>query len=166
MWKHGWLMAALLPLAVAAGSGGVGAQALDPEQAARAREVIVEWLECEEGQLEAVVKLSQAAVPTLAATLREGPSPASRRLVESELERRYDELKAYAELHPNAPVASSRDEFVRMYLDNYEALYRVRSAVALGAIGGERAKSALEDSLDRARREDVRRAVRQALEMR
>ena len=58
-----------------------GTSPVPPEQAVQARRTIVNYLECEEcrsGEAEAVVKLGQLAVPTLAATLLEGPPRLSR----------------------------------------------------------------------------------------
>ncbi len=139
---------------------------LTPEESAKATQVLVEWFECEEcvdGELSSVTEYGQIVVPILIATLNEGPSPASRELLRRELETRYDELSAYSKDHPNVELASSKEEFVEIYLSNYDALYRVRAALALGAIGGKNAEEALKSALDNADREDVRSSIEQAL---
>src|SRR5512134_3649634 len=67
-----------------------------PERAAEIRSIIVAWLECDEcseGELAAVVKLGQAAVPSLAANLRDGPSPARREQLRRHLEESHARLK-------------------------------------------------------------------------
>ncbi|HKO55428.1 MAG TPA: hypothetical protein VJ276_06080 [Thermoanaerobaculia bacterium] len=142
------------------------APTMNVEQTEAARQALVEWLECEEceeGQLEAVVKLGQPAVPSLRAALLEGASPASEELLRRELEKRYDELRRYAATHPNAKVASSKEEFVAMYVANLHAQYRTRAAQALSRIGGPAATSALREGLARADRPDVQATVKSAL---
>ena len=120
-------------------SRGPSASAPAPTAAGDARRVIVAWLECEEcgdGELTAVVKLGEAAVPSLVATLRDGPSPASREQHRRHLVATYADLKRFAAGRPDRKLIASEDEYVRMFADNYVALYRVRSAVALGAMHG------------------------------
>jgi hypothetical protein len=138
--------------------------ALAPNAAAKARHSIVEWLECEEcedGELERVVELGAVATPTLAATLRQGPSEASRELVRRELANTYEQLAAYAADHPGTELPMDREQYISTYLDNYIALYQIRSAKALAAIGGDAAKRALEEGEMISARSDVREAIRQ-----
>ena len=139
---------------------------LSPEEATSARRHIVSWLECEEcenGELQAVVKLGQTAVPTLAATLREGPSPAARETLRLHLVDTYAKLKEQSS-RPESKVDMSEAEYVKTYTDNYDALYRVRSAQALAAIGGPEALRALDAAKNYELREDAREVVNQALE--
>jgi hypothetical protein len=150
---------------------------LSPEQAAEARRQIVLWLECEEctsGELDAVVKLGQAAVPSLAATLKDGPSNARKARMEqylNETHERYDEYwKTHTEdwPNPNDPTVgapATKDVFVQGFLRNYEARYRMRAARALGEIGGDEARKALEEAAqDQRLRYDERNAVTEALQ--
>jgi len=140
---------------------------LTPTDSAAATEALVEWFECEEceqGELEAVTKYGGAVVPLLAAVVVRGASPASLELTRRELEKRYDELAAYQKTHPEVKLASNKEEFVAMYLGNYNALYRTRAATALGIIGGDKAKEALEQALERVRRDDERRTIKSALD--
>ena len=141
------------------------ARQVSPEEAANARRTIVEWFECEEcesGELEAVVKLGQTAVPTLAATLRDGPSPAARETLRMHLVDSYEQLRK--QTGPESKVDMSEEQYVKTYMDNYEALYRVRAAQALSAIGGADAQRALESANDYDLRDDVRAEVTEALQ--
>jgi hypothetical protein len=145
---------------------GVDPSRLTSDQKAEARRTIIAWLECEEcteGQLEAVVKLGAAAVPSLAASLREGPSQASREVYRRNLAATYRELKDYERTHPEAHVTMSEEEYVRTYMENYVALHQTRSATALGAIGGPEARRALEEASRAQFRDDVMHAVQTSL---
>lgn len=139
---------------------------LSPEQAAEARRIIVRWLECEEcesGELEAVVRLGNTAVPTLAATLRGGPSPASREKLRRHLVSTYSRLRKEGETHREMRLSQSEESYVQTYMENYVALYQVRSAQALAAIGGDEALRALETAGQASLRKDVADAVRESL---
>ena len=132
------------------------------------RRIIVRWLECEEcveGELAAVLELGNAAVPTFIRTLEDGPSPASLELHRRGLERSYQALRAHASSsRPTARLALDRSSYVDGFLSNYVALYRVRSADALAALGGNAAEQALEAALQRPLRPDVELAVAAALD--
>jgi hypothetical protein len=133
---------------------------------AEERRTILTWLECEEcvdGELDAVVALGPSAVPTLAATLREGPSPAARTRAEIELRQRHAELTEAARLHGD-PLPIDADGLVAQQLENAVARYQVRSAEALAEIGGPVAEQALRDALARPLRSDVELFVRDRLE--
>ena len=139
---------------------------LTPEQAADVRRTIVAWLECEEcdaGERDSVVALGAVAVPTLAAVLKEGPSPAKLELLRRSLADTYAKLQAYGRTHKNAAVKLSQQQYIDLYTANYVALYQVRAAEALGAIGRPEARRALEDGLKSQLREDARAAVEAAL---
>src|SRR5688572_13230850 len=89
-----------------------GQTQLSPEQALTLRKTIMTYLECEEceqGELEAVVKLGQTAVPTLSATLRDGPSDANRELLRRQLSDTYKRLKEYEKTHPDSKVSQSEE---------------------------------------------------------
>jgi len=160
-----WLsLALLLPMTA---WGQTETPRLSKQNAQKAAQALATWLECEEcesGELKAVTGLGQAIVPSLVAVLNEGPSPATRELLRRELERRYDQLVEFAQKNPDAKVASTKEEFVAMYLRNFDAQHRVRAAQALGVIGGTQARAALEAAAGKAERDDVRTTVRQSLE--
>jgi hypothetical protein len=139
---------------------------LPPDQAAEVRQAVVAWLECEEceeGQLEAVKKLGTNAVPTLGATLERGPSAASRERVRRHLEDSYGKIAEYVKKNPEEKLEVSEDEYVKIYLENYAANYKVRSAQALAAIGGEQARKLLEAAAaTKSSRGDVQAALEAA----
>jgi len=139
----------------------------DAERAAQSRRMIISWLECEEctdGELQAVVRLGDVVVPSLTTILRDGPSPSRREIARRSLVDAYRQLRAYGETHPEASITMSEDEYVEMYLGNYVANYQTRAATALAAIGGDRAKQALEAAMTAPSREDVRQVVAKSLE--
>jgi len=139
-----------------------------PEQAVAARQALVAWFECEEcssGELEAVTKLGQSAIPSLAATLRAGPSPSSREIQHEHLVQTYREMQVYAKAHPReSNIKVSEEEYVRQYSENYVALYQIRAARALESIGGEQARKALTEALNSSLRDDVRSVVKESLQ--
>lgn len=136
------------------------------DAAAEMRRTIVAWLECEEcedGERDAVTKLGQKIVPSLAATLRQGPSVASRERLRLHLKETYGEMSKHSGAAGGTSLEYSETDFVNTYLANYEALYRVRSAQALAAIGGDEARKALELANSGHLRPDVKRALELAL---
>jgi hypothetical protein len=141
--------------------------AVATKSAVEPRRAILAWLECEEcgdGELEAVVKLGSLAVPSLATSLREGPSQAKRELRWRELINSHDRVGAYYMKHRKLIVPMSQQTFVRAYLDNYVALYQKRAAIGLAAIGGRDASKALEDAERAALRNDVRKTVEASID--
>jgi hypothetical protein len=138
----------------------------DPAQATEGRRVIAAWLECEEctdGELDAVTKLGDAAVPVLGASLRAGLAPATREKLRLHLTATYAELKKHASTHPESAVTGTEEEYVDTYLANYDALHRIRAARALAAIGGPAARAALEEVSRTSLRTDVQAAVQESL---
>jgi hypothetical protein len=130
-------------------------------------EALVTWFECEEcqaGELAAVTKYGQSAVPSLISVLRGGLSPAKRELVKRQLEERHDTLTAAARRNPHLKLASTKEQFVALYLGNFDAQYSARAAQALATIGGPEARNALEDALRTDRREPVRETIRTSLQ--
>lgn len=144
-----------------------------PEDKVNIRHTIVRWLTCEEctdGELDAVIEKGIVVTPTLAAVLREGPSPAQREAARRALVRSYRELQEYnatvREYDPgrqDVSISMSEEAYVRMYLENYIALFRSRAAHALGVIGGPDAREALTQALNLEVREDVRTSIQEAL---
>lgn len=140
-------------------------QEAPPDQALALRQAVTAWLECEEcteGQLEAVAKFGEFAVPSLAAALERGPSPASLERLQLHLERNYAELSVYAEKHDEVKIDVKLEEYVKIYLENYSANHRARAAEALGKIGGESAKSRLEAASKLKLRADVLAVVKES----
>jgi hypothetical protein len=135
-------------------------------EAGSAAQALVNWLECEHcehGEVEAVTHHGQAIVPSLIAALNQGPSPATRDELGRALAERYEQLVEQSKKNPRAPIAVTRDRFVEFYGGALDAQHRIRAAQALAAIGGERARAALEAAAGPAQRDDVRAAVTKLL---
>jgi len=129
-----------------------------PEKAVEIRSTVMAWLDCEEcsdGELAAVVKLGDAAVPSLVASLRGGLSPARREQLRRHLEESYTRLQ-------NKSRASA-DAYVQRYTENLVALHRMRAADALSIIGSPAARQALESAQAEPYRDDVKQSIKAAL---
>lgn len=138
-----------------------------PEQSAQVRQTVVNYLECDEcenGELESIVKLGGITVTGLAATLHEGPSLAKREVIRRGLIRNYRKLKEYEQTHPTVKVPGTEEQYVKTYLNDYVAGYQVKAAFALAAVGGAQAKQALEDASRKQLRTDVQAAITKSLE--
>jgi hypothetical protein len=151
---------------------GTSVDSLSQSEFQRIQQDLLAWFECEEcteGQLESVIALGPAAIPSLAAALREGPAPERLAEVQRHLARRYEDHAAYADRNPGAELGRSQADFVNRYSENFVALYRVRAAIALGAMGVSEALDSLlaVDQVIQAdstlARYDVRRAIRTAI---
>ena len=147
-------------------SGPTKPTQLSVEQSAAARNALVAWFECEEctdDELERVVEYGEVVVPNLAATLQGGLSPSKREEVRQHLQETYRALAEYAKEHKGSSLRMSEQEYLDTYLENAEALYRLRAATALGRIGTPAARAALERGLAlKELRPDVRRGVERA----
>jgi hypothetical protein len=128
------------------------------EQTEQATRALATWLESDDfdpDHLALVTKYGEVVVPSLIAALERGPSPAKRELVRRSLDADYEALTRRVR---------SRTEYVQHYMANFEALHRIRAAQALSSIGGPAARNALEIYAAKAERDDLRTALRQALE--
>jgi len=138
------------------------------EQSAAARNALLAWFECEEctdDELKRVVEYGEVVVPNLAATLHGGLSPSKREEVRQHLQETYRALAEYAKEHKGSSLRMSEQEYLDTYLENAEALYRLRAATALGRIGTPAARAALERGLTlKELRPEVRREVERALQ--
>ena len=141
-------------------------QKMSPAESGQAVQTLTTWFECEEcqsGELEAVQKYGQAVVPSLIAVLDGGLSPAKREQTRSELEARHDALTERARKNPNAKPTSTKEQFTAQYLGNFDAQYRVRAAQALAAIGGDKARAALQAAARKPHRGDVQAVIETSL---
>jgi hypothetical protein len=148
------------------GASTFAAPELTPEQSIEVRKAVVTWLECEEcteGELERLLRYGEAAVPTLAAVLERGPSPASVEKYRLHLESSYRALIEYSRTHDEVKIDQSEEEYVKQYLENYQANYAVRSAQALAKLGGPDARRVLEAASKRKMREDVNVVVLESM---
>jgi hypothetical protein len=150
------LAACLLATLLAAGCGACpdgGGERLDATR-------IESWLHCEEcneGELEAVVAFGDEAVPSLAAALRGGLSPARRERMAQRLGAFYDAQ------HGTGTGGRGREAFIAHHVGKREALVRVRAAHALGFIGTGAAEAALREALALEQRPSVEQSLKKAL---
>lgn len=104
--------------------------------------VVDRWLLCDEctsGERDSVRALGEKAVARLTGALLKGPPADRRQLMTQKFE------NIYASLTPAPPITQAA--YVNELLGNYVATYQSRSAVALGEIGGDGARDALNTAL-------------------
>lgn len=122
------------------------------------------WLHCEEcdsTMLAYVDSLGtvreRETISVLDRALSEGPSEKQRANM------RYKLAAGWSRIESNVDPSLTLDTYVRHYVDNYVAGYRIQAATALSAIGTERAvdrlREAVEESDLRGYRDDVARHV-------
>lgn len=148
--------------AIAAGAESIQS----PSAAAEVMRTVLTWLECEEcidGELKAVIRLHNIAVPPLSIALREGPSPSSLEIYRRELMVSYTRMANYHGSRTNRLVAMTPDEYIALHLGNYVRLYQVRALAALSMMGGTTATAALEDALQAPLPREIEIRVREAL---
>jgi hypothetical protein len=154
------VLAAIFPAVAPAQPKDLGSA--ESEQAVRA---IAAWLNSDDHdarRLAPLKKYGQAMVPSLIAALDAGPSSARREFARRSLETQYETLAAYSVSDSKFRMRSKAD-FVQHYMGNFETLYRIRAAQALGAIGSSEARTALEAAAGKAGREDLRKELQRAL---
>ena len=122
------------------------------------------WLEydCEDVDSKAALRYADA-LPRLASAVQAGIPASRRELIRQSLAARYDELAAQAKRKPERKLASTREQFIERDLRHLDALYRVRAAQALAAIGGPDARTALESGLAKAPTDSVREALERSI---
>lgn len=139
---------------------------LSSSHAQQAVSALATWLESEEfdaSELTPLIRYGQAMVPSLVAALDAGPSPARRERARRSLAGGHERLADLARKNPDRKAPPSQAEYVKHYLSNFDARYRMRAAEALAAIGGDAARKALELALSKAVRNDVRAVIQQSL---
>jgi hypothetical protein len=159
----GWAPAARAVVLLAALAAG---RAWGQQETTPAAQALVNWLQCEyceHDELAAVTHYGQAVVPDLIVALNQGLSPESRDDLGRTLEERYAQLVEQSKKNPHAPIGVSKEKFVELYRGIWDVQHRVRATQALAAIGGERARAALEAAASQAHRDEVRAAARDSL---
>lgn len=144
----------------------VPAQPIPSPDPVEARHIIQSWLECDscdEKELEPVIKLGGKAVGSLKTALIEGPPDGDLALLRSNLRATYQKVKKRADAAGKPSPTQTEEAFVNTYENNYVSLYRIRAATALGAIGGEQARQALDEANKQRYRKDVDRSISAAL---
>jgi len=115
---------------------------LNEEQRAQ----IQAWLECDDclsGELDSVVGMGSRAIPALAAYLSDGPSRERLQALQRYLETVHRQLSLLSTDSGGSPYLPTRREFISEYLARYREMYQVRAAIAVGEIGGKKAKGTL-----------------------
>lgn len=148
-------------------TGGTPKDTLSPQEYTDLRHALIAYMECEEcenGELEALKKFGEKAVPSLTATLNDGPSPAKTETYRKQLEQAYTDLSNYNAQNKENKIEMSQEQYISTYMENYVALYKMKAARALGAIGGANAKNALEAALqNKSQRADITNEIEMAL---
>ena len=161
-----WL-SGMIALCVIAASFPRPALALDPIAAENARRTIQSWLACstcDSEELKPVVEVGKDAelgsdvVKSLRVALLDGPSDGDIELLRSHLRKSYERLS-----RSPTPPSRTLDVYVSDYEKNSVARYKKRAARALGAIGGEQARQALEEAGNKPNAKDVERTIQEAL---
>jgi len=138
----------------------------EAEKATNARRVLVAYFECGEctaNQLKNASDLGEYVVPSLRATLAQGPSNARNERMRQFLSLQHKRIVTYRQTHPGpgpAPIADDEARFVQAFLANYKAQYQIRAATVLAAIGTPDARRSLEQALQQ---QDLRADVRAAI---
>jgi hypothetical protein len=159
------MRAVAIVIALLAATACAATQAMSSEESLALRRAAISWLECEEctnGELAALVKFGEKAVPTLGAALARGPSAATLEEVRMHLEDTYRNLVEYARTHSEVKVGLSEEAYVKLYLENFQAKYAVRAAQGLAALGGPAARKYLDAAAKRTWRKDVNAAILKA----
>lgn len=140
---------------------------LSPADATQVRREIQAWLECglcDEAELTPVKARGAAAVGSLRFALLSGPSDGDIELLRAHLAKSYERLRDHSTTPESSSDSQAKKTFVKTYIDNFVATYRIRAAQALGAIGTEEAKQALDEAKKLKNPKDVDRAITEARE--
>jgi len=128
------------------------------------RVVLDRWLECVEcnqGELTAVLARGAPVLPPLRQVLLQGPDSTKLRVVEDYLAQRAQRIQDSVPLPPIHPpphhgqLNADAQLYVDTFLSNYTAVVERRAALALAKIGGPEAKVALQQASALNLRSDV-----------
>jgi hypothetical protein len=136
------------------------------EEAGNPAQALANWLDCEQcehGELDAVTRHGEGTMPGLTVALNQGPSAATRDGLGRALAERYEQLVEQSKKNRHVPIGGTRERFVEFYVGGLDAQHRIRAAEALAAIGGERARAALETAATQAQHDDVRAVITRLL---
>jgi hypothetical protein len=140
---------------------------LSPQETTNARNIILAWLECGEctdADLQAVIKLGPVAVPTLAAVLKYGPSPERLQRIRQKLSEDYANTQQYLKDRPESSALKlSNAQYVERGVRNVVTKYKVGAAIALGKIGGNDARNALNAALAGEKSNTITKTIKEAL---
>jgi hypothetical protein len=138
------LLLACLGLAGTAACAAEDRKPLPPERAAAVREALQAWFECVEcnqGELDQVIRYRGDAEDALIHTLQQGPSRAKRAEIEARLGAQFD-----ANVAANNWKPEEKGQYVETYRSKAELAYRLRAIKALARIGTDGARRALAEA--------------------
>lgn len=125
------------------------------------------WLDCEEctsKQLNAVVHIGPPAIPFLKLALNSGPSQVRLAQLQLHLRQQFTTLQKYRRTsHAESKISLNEKQYLESHTTNFINQYRTRSAVALGAIGGNMATAILQEAQQGKLTDVVQEAVQHAL---
>jgi hypothetical protein len=122
--------------------------------AQRALDAWYTCIECQDGELDKLLRYRDLVEETLIHTLQNGPSPARRAEIEAGLR----------SSHQSSPSQTiSEDRYVELFMSNADAKFRTRAAMALGRVRSQDALQALREAERNEKlRPDVRLAAKEA----
>lgn len=138
---------------------------LTPKQYIDLSHTIIQYMECddcEDGELDSLLKWNQLAIPSLSSILKSGPSPSQMERYRQFLIRSYKEMHTYAVTHPENKMTLDSTAYINKMMENYVVQYQCKAALSLGLIGGADAKKALIEFTAKNYREEVIREVEKA----
>ena len=129
------------------------------------REAIDLWLgctECIEGELDAVLRFEETAIPELRDALLVGLPDTAVLVYRQSLDADFDRLRNQA-IREGTNLRIAREQYVDSHTANVVARQQIRAALALHALGGAEALDALEAGLASGARGDVIETVQSLL---
>jgi hypothetical protein len=120
------------------------------------------WIECDDcgaSELANVVREGNSIVPVFSGYLLNGPPKEAVEKHRVHLEMAYEQMDKESRAK-SEQMPLGKKEYVDYYMDSFYELYQVRSAEALGSIGGPEAEAALLSSLNAG---DLRQEVREVV---
>jgi hypothetical protein len=124
---------------------------------------MVRCIECQDGEQDSVVAMGANAIPGLRHFLLEGPPDSTIQRQDSALSAPYYRSPGGRGTGTIAAPAQPPAAVVQLRLDDFAAMYRIRSSLALGLIGGNAARTALCEGKAMQFRPDVARMIDSAL---
>lgn len=133
-------------------------KAVPPERAAAAREALSAWfacVECNNGELDRLLRYGRETEKALVHVLRSGPSPAK----EAEIE-----LELRAQASANGWSKGRENEYVKRSLVNFKEAYSLRAITPLARLGTHDARAAIVEASEKGKTVSIRSAAKKALE--
>lgn len=132
-------------------------KAVPPERAAAAREALSAWfacVECNNGELDRLLRYGREVEKALVHVLRSGPSPAKEAEIEIELR---------AQASANGWSGHKQSEYVTRSLANAQEAYSLRAITPLVRLGTDDATAAVSEAAEKGKTDNIRSAAKKAL---